>query len=335
MIHVCYRFTRFVLVSSIVLYIYCDIIDAAGKARAKNPPNANTPKTKKQIAVLDYADMKSVDAKMLTELIPYLRANMQTLVQQYGLESYKGKRSNASFNNSNCISYVHNLHQLNSKYIQDEIISMSMKTGPTIVRVPRRRATALLTKAALTLPIGDFVETGVFYGLSAATMMKIMLKFDQCNNRKLWVFDSFEGLPALTAKDGKKGGKGDFNASMNVFINNMKFAGVWDDKRLIVTKGWFNDTCKISAVQNISFLRLDGDLYESTKDAIEAFYDRVVQGGFIYVDDYGSFIGCKRAIDEFRKTRGIRDKLHFINEIGFNNTMVQEAVWWVKEFRTD
>lgn len=78
-------------------------------------------------------------------------------------------------------------------------------------------------------------------------------------------------------------------------------------------------------------MRLDGDLYESTKDALEILYDKVAIGGYIYVDDYGSFDGCKRAIDEFRTKRGVTDPMSIVIE----NTNAElnpmyEAVWWKK-----
>jgi hypothetical protein len=58
-------------------------------------------------------------------------------------------------------------------------------------------------------------------------------------------------------------------------------------------------------------MRLDGDLYESTHDALVNLYDRLSPGGYVIVDDYGeeSWTYCRRAVDEFRARRGIRDPL--------------------------
>lgn len=138
------------------------------------------------------------------------------------------------------------------------------------------------------------------------------------------------GLPSPVAKDGigngEGGKKGSFQCSEKDFVRNMKSAGAWDDSRIIVTKGWFNETAAVSAVKQISFLRLDGDLYVSTWDAIVGFYDRVVPGGLIYVDDYGAFNGCREAINDFRTQRRIYETMHTVSEgnIGY------EAVWWRK-----
>lgn len=137
------------------------------------------------------------------------------------------------------------------------------------------------------------------------------------------------GLPDIVAKDNggdlHVGMKGGFRVDQEKFISNMKKVKAWDS-RLVVTKGWFKDTGPACPVKKISFLRLDGDLYSSTYDAISAFYDRVVHGGLIYVDDYGSFNGCREAIDEFRTQRRIFEPLHMVKE----HSGSIEAVWWRK-----
>lgn len=96
----------------------------------------------------------------------------------------------------------------------------------------------------------------------------------------------------------------------------------------------------------IAFLRLDGDLYASTMDVLAALYDKVIPGGFLYFDDWGSFVrplrcgavrsaestpqnGCRRAIEEFRSTRSIAAEIQYIHE--WPGTGV-EAVWWQKSF---
>ena len=194
----------------------------------------------------------------------------------------------------------------------------------------RKLTTAYLTLAALNLPSGDFVETGVFSGGTFAIMSRILMKYDLCE-RKLWAFDSFEGLPEIEPEDHKGafrvGIPGQYKNSEERFISNLRQLDAWHDGHIVVAKGWFNDTCEASAVTAIAFLRLDGDLFTSTWDAIEPLYDRVVSGGFIYVDDYGSFNGCKAAIDKFRTERGITDTMHPVQE---NKNLHAEAVWWRK-----
>jgi hypothetical protein len=220
----------------------------------------------------------------------------------------------------------------NSKMSTDDIFGN--KSVVTLVSPPRIIATIELTKAALKLPFGDIVETGVYAGGTAAIMLEVMKQHakSQCNT-KFFAFDSFTGLPDRDVKDGNfgaSGGKGDFACGEEGFTQNLKDAKVWNESTIIISKGWFSETVPKSPVQKIAFLRLDGDLYASTRDAIQGLYSKVVPGGFIYVDDYGSFEGCRRAIDEYRTTHRIFEPLHFIRE---DNEVVQirfEAVWWQK-----
>jgi len=172
--------------------------------------------------------------------------------------------------------------------------------------------------------------------------------------RKFYACDSFEGLPAPVEEDngarelsvdGKPivstftGAAGTFACDINCFTGNLKGVGVWDENRIVLVKGWFNESLPKIAVKKISFLRLDGDLYVSTRDGLKYLYDKVSPGGYIYVDDYGSFAGCAQAVDEFRKARGITAKMHSVTEAwNENNLQVPldttlhkfEAVWWQK-----
>jgi len=69
------------------------------------------------------------------------------------------------------------------------------------------------------------------------------------------------------------------------------------------------DTLNIPEIENeikeIAVLRLDGDWYDSTMVCLEKLYDKVVVGGVILIDDYGHWVGAKRATDEFRAKRNI------------------------------
>jgi O-methyltransferase len=72
----------------------------------------------------------------------------------------------------------------------------------------------------------------------------------------------------------------------------------------------------VAPIEKLCLLRLDGDLYESTIDALNALYDKVVPGGFIVVDDYGDFEPCRTAIHEFRQSREITDPIEIIDWAG-------------------
>ena len=164
-------------------------------------------------------------------------------------------------------------------------------------------------------------------------LLTLLRDFDLCN-RKYYVFDSFEGLPSIEKIDAngtlRWGKKGLFKADLEDFKNNLERFHVNDNRTLVVSKGWFRDTCHRSPVQNITFLRLDGDIYSSTVEALNAFYHKVVPGGLVYIDDYGTFNGCRAAVNEFRLKHGVTEEIQYILESDKNGTSKYEAVWWRK-----
>lgn len=80
-----------------------------------------------------------------------------------------------------------------------------------------------------------------------------------------------------------------------------------DRQKTHLVKGWFEDTVppKSKLIPKIAVLRLDGDWYESTKIPLENFYQNIVPGGVIIVDDYGTCFGSMKAVDEFREQLSI------------------------------
>ena len=102
---------------------------------------------------------------------------------------------------------------------------------------------------------------------------------------------------------------------------------------LRVTKGFFCDTLPTSPIQHIAFLRADGDMFISTHDALKYLYHKIVPGGYIYIDDYGSFHGCRRAVDAFRSSHHIFEPIHYVREDQKLNRINFEAIWWRKRSR--
>lgn len=165
---------------------------------------------------------------------------------------------------------------------------------------------------------GSFVETGVWRGGCAGILSHISKKYGYKN--KLYFFDSFEGLPEPVAKDGadaKKFADGNMNGQLKSikkliadesYIKNLLFKKLEIDKsRVKIVKGWFQKTLpryKLT-IGPIGILRLDGDWYESTKVCLENLYDLVEPGGYIIIDDYYYWDGCKKATDEFIKLRNL------------------------------
>jgi len=72
------------------------------------------------------------------------------------------------------------------------------------------------------------------------------------------------------------------------------------DRQVRFLKGWFSETLPGCPIERLAVLRLDGDMYESTMDALKHFYPKLSAGGYLIVDDYGAAPACKTAIHEFR-----------------------------------
>lgn len=153
---------------------------------------------------------------------------------------------------------------------------------------------------------GDFVECGVWRG-GASIYAKAVLNL-KGSDKKVWLADSFEGMPKLVMAEDKA--DADFSdhdylaVSEETVLGNFKKFGVLDDKVRTI-KGWFSESLPGAAVEKISILRLDGDHYSSTMDCLNALYGKISDGGFVIVDDYNAFVGCKKAITEFRQTHNI------------------------------
>lgn len=164
---------------------------------------------------------------------------------------------------------------------------------------------------------GDFLEAGVWRG-GACIFMRALLDLEE-GNRTVWVADSFEGLPPPNAEQYPiDTGDGHHTvAVLRVGLDevraNFERYGFLDD-RVRFLKGWFKDTLP-GPVVRLALLRLDGDMYESTIQTLEALYDHVSPGGFIIVDDY-SLTGARKATDDFRAARGISVPLTYIDWTG-------------------
>jgi hypothetical protein len=108
-----------------------------------------------------------------------------------------------------------------------------------------------------------------------------------------------QGRPVVP-KDGKLAGTSINKADLASVSSYLKKSGYPQDKMRLVP-GWFQDTLAKHAkdIGVISLLRLDGDFYESTKTALEALAGNVAPNGVIIFDDYGAFVGCRKAVDEY------------------------------------
>ena len=155
---------------------------------------------------------------------------------------------------------------------------------------------------------GDVIETGVWRG-GASIFMRAVLKAHVVTNKKVWVCDSFEGLP-LPEPDKYPSDKGDVHHTFNFLAvskeavaANFEKYGLLDDQVCFI-KGYFEDTLANISAENFCLLRLDGDMYSSTIVALEELYPKLSSGGYIIIDDFN--LGpCVEAVNNYRKTNDI------------------------------
>jgi O-methyltransferase len=166
---------------------------------------------------------------------------------------------------------------------------------------------------------GDLVETGVWRGGSCIYMRGILAAYGD-PDRQVWVCDSFEGLPEHDGRyDADIGDQfhtfTELAISVEEVQDNFRRYDLLDE-RVRFLKGWFADTLPTAPIEHIAVLRLDGDMYSSTMDALVPLYDKVSPGGFVIIDDYGAVPACAQAIHDFRAERGITEEIHQVDWTG-------------------
>jgi O-methyltransferase len=148
---------------------------------------------------------------------------------------------------------------------------------------------------------GDFVECGVFAGSQCAAMALALMDC-KVTDRCVHLFDSFAGVPAPTAQDREwvaaGYAAGHSAASVDEVARNMHRWGI-DGSLLAYHAGWFKDTLPSKDwTSRIAILRLDADLYESTKICLEWLFPLLSPAGWLIIDDY-CLSGARQACDEY------------------------------------
>src|SRR5207244_9250758 len=88
------------------------------------------------------------------------------------------------------------------------------------------------------------------------------------------------------------------------------------DHQVRFLKGWFRDTLPGAPIEKLAVLRLDGDMYESTMDALTNLYPKLAVGGYLIVDDDGYAPACRQAVQDYRQAHGIKEKILEIDWTG-------------------
>lgn len=168
---------------------------------------------------------------------------------------------------------------------------------------------------------GDFIETGVWRGGASIFAKKYFDLYGM--NRKVFVADSFRGLPPPQVQEdaGDPHHTIDFlRVSLVDVQNNFKLYGALDEN-VIFLEGWFEDTLPNNpAIQELSVLRMDGDMYKSTMDVFDSCYHKVVKGGRVIIDDY-CISNCKNAVHKFREVNSFTEEITVIDQCG---------IFWIK-----
>ena len=163
---------------------------------------------------------------------------------------------------------------------------------------------------------GDFVECGAWRG-GCSIFAKAVFNIYGINDRKIWLADSFEGMPVLETEADKV--DPDLSARRYLAVsreeveNNFRKFDLLDSNVEFV-KGWFSESLPRAPILQIAILRLDCDHYSSTMDALNGLFGRVSKGGFVIIDDYNAYAGCKAAVTEFRSVHRVAAQLIAIDD---------------------
>lgn len=190
---------------------------------------------------------------------------------------------------------------------------------------------------------GDIVECGV--GRGDSLLMLALLAKDEGAERKLWGFDSFEGLPEPSDADHspRRPKRGQIAWSIYSVQKRLLDSGLPADffySQITLVKGLFQDTLKEYRGESIALLHADVDLYESYLTVLESLYPKVTPGGVVAFDEYLNTFellhwpGARKAIDEYfagRPEQIMRDERsgkYFLSkaEPGGTNATMQGAV---------
>lgn len=175
---------------------------------------------------------------------------------------------------------------------------------------------------------GDFVECGVWKGGSSMLIAKTLLKFG-VNDRRIWMYDTYEGMvepgeedqdpsghsahevwKSLVREDNKSGWCVSSLAEVKKNLESTNYPS----NLLNFVEGKVEDTIpKNKPTDEIAMLRLDTDWYESTRHEMNNLFPQLVQKGIIIIDDYGHWLGAKKAIDEYVDQNKITLFLHKVD----------------------
>ena len=172
---------------------------------------------------------------------------------------------------------------------------------------------------------GDFIEAGVWRG-GACILMRAILKAHDTKDRKVFVADSFNGIPRPDLDKYPLDNRSKHYRSTYLSVpqedveRNFRKYELLDDQ-VVFLKGWFKDSLPVAPIDTLAVLRLDGDLYGSTMESLDHLYPKLSSGGFCIIDDY-SLSPCRAAVEDYREKHAIGEEINKIDWTG---------VYWRKQ----
>lgn len=166
---------------------------------------------------------------------------------------------------------------------------------------------------------GDLMEAGAGRG-GACIFMRGLLEAFGIRDRRVWVADSFAGMPPPDPHHvHDRGDIGHTLTRLAVDLETVRenFA-MFDllDAQVGFLPGWFAETLQAAPIQRLALLRVDAYMYGSTMDCLTALYHKVSPGGFVVVGEYGPLPACAAAVTDFRAAHNIITPIHDIQHLG-------------------
>ncbi len=205
-----------------------------------------------------------------------------------------------------------------------EFTSIHKKSrGYTMVNKERSFALYEATKYISRNKIeGDVVECGVWKGGQTMIMAHTLLQENDIN-RKIWLYDTYEGMSEPTEDDMRISTNEKAKSLLLKKDKTTERDNIWcyapieevkknvmstgyNPNNLVFVKGKVEDTIPNQIPEKIALLRLDTDWYESTRHELVHLFPRLVKGGVLVIDDYGTWAGSKKAVDEYIKENNIK-----------------------------
>jgi O-methyltransferase len=200
------------------------------------------------------------------------------------------------------------------KRLLDRIDSYTMCKPPRILETIH--ATEYVVKSGIP---GAIVECGVWRG---GIMMAMALTLQRlgAGDRELFLYDTFQGMSAPTDRDvtvegfhpgalweeRREGSSNSWHRASQDEVQRVLESTGYDPGRITYVKGKVEDTLPETTPDRIALLRLDTDFYESTRAELDHLFPLLERGGVLLIDDYGTWVGCRNAVDEYFARNGIR-----------------------------